>query len=528
MTRIPRGVLGLTLTIAAAALLPGCQRAAQEERPALIVLIAVDQLRADLLERYDSLFTGGLRRLMDQGRYYASGVHDHAGTETAPGHATLATGVFPSRHGIVQNDWDEKVAAGWRTVYNTADTTERIVGMPAQEGRSPRNLLREGLADWVAAADTAALIVSISGKDRSAILLGGKVRGHVYWFADTGGRFATSTYYRAEYPLWLDRFHREWVEPLTTDTVWASSVPAAAAALTRRDTVPYEGDGAHTYFPHRFSEEGRGGTATDYFRWFARTPFLDAATLALARTAVEALALGKDPATDLLAVGLSQTDRVGHDYGPLSREQLDNLLRVDRELGEFLGFLDQAVGEGRYVLALSADHGVATVPEYLQELGRPGRRVLYGEVAAVMKAIERAAAGPDTADAADRIAAAVERFDFVADAVPYHELAGGEPADSFITLFQHSYHPGRLTPPLGRFGIEVRLTEGTIISDRRTGTGHGSPYLYDRHVPVLLLGPGVVPGRSSEHVRTVDVAPTLARLAGVPVPGDLDGRALVP
>lgn len=497
-------------------------------RPSLVVVVVVDQLRADLLERYDSLYTGGFRRLLDQGRVYTRAVHEHAATETAPGHATLSTGVFPSRHGIVGNEWEERTDGGWRTVYAAEDRGERIVGMPAQEGRSPRGLLRDGLADWLVAADSAAHIVSVSAKDRSAIMLAAGTRGHVYWFADAGGRFVTSTYYRSAYPEWVERFHDEWLDRVMADSVWESTIPAAAAALTRRDTVPYEGGGTHTFFPHRFSEEAAGATATDFFRWFARTPFLDAATLAFARAAVEALELGSDRATDLLAVNVSQTDRVGHSYGPLSREQLDNLLRLDRGLGEFFSFLDRAVGEDRYVLALSADHGVLTTPEYLQELGQPGRRVGPAEFGPALDAAARAAADGDSAGAADRAAAALERFDFVADAVTLRELAGGEPADSFIALFQRSYYPGRAPLPVGRYGVDVRLTEGALVSRVPAGTSHGSPYLYDRHVPVIFLGPGVTPGRSAERIRTVDVAPTLARLAGVPSPADLDGRALVP
>lgn len=528
MTRPSRRVLAAALLAASAALLPACGGAGSADPASLIVVVTVDQLRADLLERYDSLFTGGFRRLLDRGRWYTGAVHDHAATETAPGHATIATGVFPSRHGIVGNDWEEYAAGEWRTVYSTADPMERIVGMPAQEGRSPRNLMREGLADWVAAADTAGRIVSVSGKDRSAILMGGKTRAHVYWFSDAGGRFVTSTYYRAAYPDWVEEFGRRWLARSAADTVWESTVPARAAGLSRPDTFPYEGDGVHTFFPHRFSQEGRGSTAMDYFRWMARTPLVDAATLGLARAAVEALGLGADRAVDLLAVSLSAADYVGHDYGPLSREQLDNLLRLDRELAEFLAFLDRAVGEGRYIVALTADHGVLEIPEYLAERGEPARRVSFTELAPALEAARRAAAGSDTAGAAARVAAALERFDFVADAMTGEELAGGEPADSFIALFQRSYYPKRAAPPLGRYGVEVRFRERVLVTARRTGTSHGSPYLYDRHVPVVVVAPGLAPGRSAERVRTVDLAPTLARLAGVPVPADLDGRALLP
>lgn len=468
------------------ALLLGAGAARDEPRVSLVVLLAIDQLRSEELELYDSLFHGGLRRLLDRGRYFPNAVHDHAHTRTAVGHATLSTGVHPARHGIVANEWSEPTADGWRRVYAVNDASsapvsgsgrERSFGRwlrdgwnvvagssrhtlrdwaregaawirGADEGRSPHLLLREGLADWIAAAHPEARVVSVSHKDRAAILIGGRSRAHVYWFDDDRGEFVTSTYYRQAAPEWLLRFHREALPALLADTVWTSTVPPSAAGLTRRDTFAYEGDGVNTYFPHRFAVEGGGRGRTEFHRWIAQTPALDDAVMGLARAAVQALEMGKGDRVDFLGLVLSQTDYIGHAYGPRSREQLDNLLRLDCELGEFFEFLDRVVGPDRYVVALSSDHGALPIPEYLQELGLPARRIHPDSLpVAVERVLGRPVAEADPA----ALVAALERLDFVARVIPAR-ATGRCGADGFLrraraSLVSRRPRPGPIPPP---------------------------------------------------------------------------------
>ncbi len=514
-------------------LLAACGGRAQDQRPRLVVLVAVDQLRADMLDTYDSLFTGGLRRLRDTGYRFTNAVQDHAITHTAAGHAALATGVYPSRNGIVVNSWAERRGDGWRGVYAVEDSLSRIIGLPAAAGRSPANLLREGLPDWMVAADSATQVVSVSRKDRSAITLAGKTRGHVYWLAPAEGRFVTSAYYADNYPGWVERFNRDVMPTFYQDSVWTSTVPESARATTP-DTAAWEGDGVHTYFPHRFSDESAGTTAVDKNLWISGTPFVDAATLAFARTAVQELGLGQDRSPDYLAVALSQTDIVGHGFGPESREQLDNLLRLDRELDDFLSFLDETVGEGRWVLGLSADHGVLSTPEYLAARGESARRVYRDDLLPVIEQARAAVEGGSTSgngeDAQLRAARILETSPLIEDAIPYSEIAAGPPADSFVTLYRKSYHEGRVTAPLLQYGIlsEIRLPYGMLLSSSATGTSHGSPYWYDRHVPFVLTGAGIEPGASEAPARTIDMAPTLAALLGIRIPADLDGLSMLP
>jgi predicted AlkP superfamily pyrophosphatase or phosphodiesterase len=491
------------------------------ERPRLVVMLVVDQFREPYLERYGDLFTGGFRRLIDQGRTYVRATHDHAITETAVGHASLATGVYPMRHGIVANEWSERTPAGWREVSNVGDSTVKIVGAPTQAGVSPHSLMRTGLADWLTAADPRSQVASVSGKDRGAVLPAAHAKGHVYWFNAGAGRFVTSTYYREQYPEWANEFTTRVQPTYMRDSVWANQTPAEALARSTADSAPYEGDGTHTTFPHRFADEGRPGRFWD---WLLGTPMLDAMTLEFAQHMVRSLSLGRDDAPDFLNVSLSQTDRIGHAYGPLSREQLDNLLRLDRALGEFFTFLDRTVGAGRWAAALSADHGALSAPETLPQPGEPatGRRVTAAERRALSEILSDS--GESSAESPESIAAALKRLPIVADAWTHEQLLRAAPADSFAVLARRSLYPGRAAAEASKHGVEVRFVEGLMFSAR--GSGHGTTYWYDRHVPMMFMGAGITAGRDTTRASTTDFAPTLARLLRVPVPGDLDGRAL--
>jgi predicted AlkP superfamily pyrophosphatase or phosphodiesterase len=492
-------------------------------RPALVVMLVVDQFRQSYLDRYGDLFTGGLRRLLDQGRVYTRATHDHAVTETAVGHATLSTGVYPMRHGVVANEWAERTPAGWVEVSNVGDSTVSIVGQSALPGVSPHALMRTGLADWMVAADARSQVASVSGKDRGAVLPAAHAKGHVYWFQPAAGRFVTSTYYRDRYPSWADEFTTRGLSTYMRDSVWTNQTPSAALVRARPDSEPYEGDGIHTTFPHRFAVEGR---SDKFWDWFASTPMLDAATLDYGESMVRSLELGQDDAPDFLSVSLSQTDRIGHTYGPLSREQLDNLLRLDRELGEFFAFLDRAVGAGRWVVAVSADHGALSAPETLPQPNEPasGHRTTAAEKAALSAILADAQLTASDSATPARVAAALKRLPIVADAYTHAELLRGTPSDSFAVLARRSLYPGRAAAEVSKYGVEVRYREGLLSGAR--GTSHGTPYWYDRHVPLIFMGAGIRAGRDSARAATVDFAPTLARLLRLQAPGDLDGRAL--
>jgi len=509
-------------------------RAQDEGQVRLAVMIVVDQLDGDMLDRYESVLEGGFRRFFDEGYRFTQATHAHAMTETAPGHATLATGVFPSRHGIVSNAWRQRTGFDWAEMYAVGDSTSPIVAFETQgnlEGRSPRNLLRDGLADWVLAQDPQARTASISKKDRAAVTMGGHTRANVWWMLDELGIFVTSRHYADRYPDWMRRFNRDVMPGFGSSLVWQSLVPSEARSLAADDRSRYEGDGEHTTFPHMAAEEVPSGDPVATNIWAYDQPRADDAVLAFAKRAIAELQLGQRPGrTDFLALSFSALDRVGHAYGPLSQEAFSTILNLDRVLADLLAHLDQVVGEGRWVVGLAGDHGSVDIPERARSMGVEGaERIDEGDVLEEMGDLLREAAteGGPPQEIAERLAELIQDEGIVEAAYTHHLLTlGGAPPDSFAVLYRNSHYPGRAWGILSRFGVEVRYGENDLVTSYRTGTNHGSPYWYDRHVEMMWLGAGVTHGTSDTPVYTVDFAPTLAALARVRAPEDLDGRRL--
>ena len=532
MRRYDRLAAALVL-FALAGAAPAAARAQTGEAPALVVMIVVDQLDGELVSRYQSLFQGGFRRFLDQGHRFTQASHAHAMTETAPGHATLATGVFPSRHGIVANAWRQRSGFTWSEMYAVGDTLSPILAFenePTLEGRSPRNLLREGITDWVLAQDPQARTVSISKKDRAAVIMAGQTGSNAWWLLDQLGLFITSRHYSSNYPGWVRRFNREVMPRFTASSTWESVVPPEARRLAGDDDARYEGNGEHTTFPHRAADEVPSGDEQARNIWAFDQPRADDAVLELAKVAMAELELGRRGRTDFLAVSFSALDRVGHAYGPLSQEAFSTMLNLDLLLGALLTHLDEVVGEGRWVAGLAGDHGAVDIPERAREMGNEeAERIEEGELFEKMsEAIRDASAGggrPE--DVAEQVAGLLAERGLVAGAYTHRQLTlGGEPADSFAVLYRNSHYPGRAWGILSRAGVEVRFGEGDLVTPYRTGTSHGSPYWYDRHVEMMWLGPGVPAGTSETPVYTVDFAPTLAALGRISAPDDLDGRRL--
>ena len=495
-------------------------------KPALAILLVVDQLRPDLLDRYDALFVGGFRRLLDEGYRFTNATHDHAITATGPGHTTLSTGVYPSRHGIIGNSWSELDLGEWRSVYSVEDLDRTILGHPELPGRSPSNIDRGGLPDWIVASDSSSRVVSVSRKDRAAVGLAAKAVGDVYWLLQDEGHFVTSDFYQSEYPGWVENFNQATMPRIYADSVWDSTIPPEAQSLTRPDTSVFESDGEDTAFPHRALERTGSSDPSALNRWrYQLTPFPDRAVVSLALDAIEELELGQRGSLDYLGISLSQTDLVGHSFGPLSREQLDNLLRLDRELARLFSSLDDALGAGNWVLAMSADHGVLGIPEQLAEEGVDARRLTVGDLGDLRARVTGALESRNEDEDPEEIARAILMNEpFVSAVYTFSEVETGVPVDTFQTLFANSHSRTRRIARAAWAGVHVRFNPNVLLGNSRAS--HGSPYYYDRHVPIIFLGGEVRAGSSDERVATVDVAPTLAWLSGTEAPDDLDGRVL--
>jgi predicted AlkP superfamily pyrophosphatase or phosphodiesterase len=506
------------------------------DRPTLAVLLVIDQLRPDLLSRYDHLYVGGLRTLIDEGYRFTNATHDHAVTTTGPGHTTLSTGVYPTRHGIVGNAWRQFEDGLLRPMYSMEDLDSPILGESELPGRSPANIERRGIADWIADRDPDSRVVAISKKDRAAIGMATQARGEVYWVVERGSGFVTSEYYHSEYPAWIEDFNANLMPLDYSDTLWESRVPPEGRSLTLPDTSEWELEGrfepGYTAFPHRAGDlvDAADPGEVNYWRW-RYTPFPDRAVVSLALEAIEEFELGQRGSVDFLGVSLSQTDLVGHRFGPRSPEQLDNLLRLDSELDRLFSFLDDEVGAGRWVVAMSADHGVLGIPEVLAEEGVDARRLTRAERQEIQERIRDALKGagedgvPEDEATQDAVKATLVALPYIAAAYTFAEVERADAPDSFQVLFAHSHSRTRVLAPAAFAGVYVRYEPNTLTSFASSAT-HSSPYYYDRHVPLIFLGGTIRSGVSTNPVATVDVAPTLAWLTGTPAPDDLDGRVL--
>jgi predicted AlkP superfamily pyrophosphatase or phosphodiesterase len=508
---------------------------ARNGHPTLVVQITADQLRGDLLDRYRSALTDGLARIENGGYWIHQGQVDHGITLSFPGHATLATGMHPFHHGLTANEWWVNQKGTWGELEVSADDRYNMLDTPVRRGPSPGFLTATTLGEWVKASNPRSKSVALGTGNPIPIAYAGNRSDAAYWYDDVSGRFTSSTFYSAEMKPWVAAFNANKLSKYQPQ-VWVLTVPSAWVGLANPDATSYENFGKHNTFPHDYAGEShldaRRDVPTPYSHWFASTPMKDEALLGLAADAVDAEKLGQRGVTDYLAIDIGSTDDVGHDYGPLSLEQLDTLMRLDHALGRFLDHLDTTIGKGNYVLAFSADHGVTDPPEATGE----GRRVTSAEIDSVLDRVDMIA----TAETGSRevliekIVTELKRADFIADAYSEARLASLS-KDPFVKLYQHMFRKGFATnfplwgkkPHLhhpARYGIVVRFKENMVI-DAATGI-HGSPYAADRLVPIIFYGTNIATGSRILGGRTVDVAPTLAAAARIRPPRALDGVVL--
>ena len=520
------------------------EREAVSRSPRLAVLIVVDQMRPDYLTRFAPLFKGGLHRLLDSGAVYLNAYHEHAATETAVGHSAISTGCYPAHNGIVGNEIYDRATE--RAVYSCEDSAATILGHEGLSGRSPKWLMAETLGDRLKEYSTQSKVFSVALKDRAAILMGGHRADGAYWFDTKSGDYVTSTYYESAIPAWLNEFNsRQFADSVLNDN-WSCLLDTTAYAISGHDLESWENDGVHTTFPHK--AEGVAWTASSPYKGVPVSPFADRMTIRLAEKIISENSLGQDGVADMLCIGCSAPDYIGHRYGPNSWEIQDYYLRLDGYLEGLFMFLDSVVGPGGYVVALSSDHGVCECPEELREKGVDAGRIPWKEFTDAMKGANEAVTaelhltGPaftlksgevvvnyDNArdvsveELQSAIAAEIRKIPFVSDVFTRAELASDTENDRpFEMLYRHCLYPGR-GPDLF-----LLLNEHYFVGDGTTGTTHVSAYPYDTNVPIVFWGGGVGRSTHSERVRTVDIAPTLAALLGAGSFDRADGRPLNP
>jgi len=512
--------------------------------PRLLVLFVIDGLpQRQLLAYRDQLAADGLARFLERGAWYSEAHYGHAFTVTAAGHATVLTGAYPHRTGVIANEWRD--ASTGAPEYCTGDTGATYIGHKTQplDGTSPKNLKVETVGDVLRRADPRAKVIGVSGKDRGAILPAGKT-GTAYMYMAQTGQFASSTYYMAQHPAWVDAFNaarpadrwfkQEW-KPLLKDEAYARSLP---------DRQPWYGQKAAS-LPMMMGAPADEAPGPAYYSQLLRSPFADQLTLDFARAAMAGEELGKDNVPDILTISLSAHDYINHRFSAESRFSHDHLLQLDRMLQGFFRHLDATVGKDQYIAMLTADHGFMPAPEFTAQQGLRSGRIVGSQLLARLNSglEEEFGAGKWVSFSGSSLLlnkqlVAQQRVDPEELAEAARELLLEEPGIAAAYTRGELASGSRFDGPF--FGAVQRAWNAEVSGDVQyivkpywmflSSTAiatHGSPYPYDTHVPILAWGPRwVKPGRVDERVEVVDIAPTMAGWLGVAPPPASEGKPL--
>ena len=550
MIAAARRAAAIVLMLSAAAV-----HAAPAAPPALVVVIVVDQMRADYVQRYGFQWTGGLRRLIDRGAWFSRAAYPYLTTVTCVGHATISTGAFPRTHGIVGNAWfDRDLGRSVGCSFDPSVTTVSYAA-PVAGGEGPSRLRAATLTDELRAqVPVPARVVTMSIKERTAIALAGHRADAVTWFNATAGGFVTSSAYTSARVPFVAAFTT--ANPVTADfgKEWTRTLPAERYLFADAGRGEKPASYWSAEFPHALTSKSDVPDAQFFEAWGA-SPFSDDYLGRLAIASVDALKLGQGPGTDFLGISFSALDLVGHDFGPASHEVQDTLARLDRTIGALLGHLDRTVGAGNYVIALTADHGAAPIPEQAAALGidagrldgalvrqaaqtalasalGPGPNVVrsqYSDLILDPDVVEKLRRDPRALDEVLRAIKAVPGIAaaFFAEQLDSHAAAGDRVARAALL----SYYPGRS----GDLIVMPKPYWFFVAADGSaqpgSATSHGTMYGYDQRVPIILFGKGIKPGEYARAVTPADIAPTLAYLCGVTLAdadGEVLGEALVP
>jgi len=494
--------------------------------PRLIVIVVIDQFRGDYLERYrDQFGEGGFRLFLDRGAYFTDCNYDYANTRTAPGHATLLTGTYSSGHGIVANEWWDPRKK--RMVTSVEDDSTHLVGIPGEaQGASPHNLLASTLGDELKLATAGkSRVFGVALKDRAAVLPAGHAGDAAYWIDHLSGAWVTSTYYRNELSKWAAEFNAANRTSKYWDREWRDSDGKTLSTTAHR--------------------KGKDGSDAGFYEVVGSTPFANDYELEFAKELILYEQLGTGPTTDLLTISLSANDILGHGVGPDSPEMAAMVLATDRQLAEFFNFLGHQIGLANVWIALSADHGIAPLPQVASQLHIPAEGLNAGELKTqINKALAtRFAAGKATEfvtsfdypvawlndeafsslkikeeDAERATGEAMKQAGLRGYFTRWQLAQGAVPATELGRRFLNSYSPAGGWYVMG---VPAPFTVGST-----KGTDHASPYTYDTHVPLAFYGLPFQLGAYHTHAEPVDLAVTLASLLGINAPTHATGRVL--
>lgn len=513
-------------------------------KPKLVVGIVVDQMRADFIYKYWPKYgNGGFKRLVNQGFFFKDSHYNYVPTYTGPGHASIYTGTTPAVHGIIANNWFDRVSN--KKIYCTDDLEVHAVGGSEKSGQmSPKNMLTTTIGDQLKLSNNSrSKVIGIALKDRGAILPAGHLADAAYWFDSASGNWISSSYYMAQLPDWVNAFNHKKLTQSYLSQPWQTLRPVADYSESLSDDNNFEGafkGETKPVFPHDLptlvSTNGN-------FDLIKATPFGNSLTKDFAIQAIQAEKLGKHPVTDMLTVSFSATDYVGHQFAPNSVEVEDTYLRLDKDLAELLTFLDNWLGKQQILVFLTADHGAVESPAYLASLKIPAGNVKEKEISAGLKKLlvdkygenllsdysnqqvffnhqKIASLKLSESEVTDTAADFLMNFNGIAATVSKKALNNASFNAGINHYLQLGYNPQRSGD------LMVTYAPGWIDSDKTTGTTHGSAYSYDTHVPLLWYGWKISAGESLQAVEITDIASTLALLLDIQAPNGSFGKSL--
>ncbi len=516
----------------------------ETSKPKLIVGIVVDQMRYDYLTRfYNKYGDGGFKRLMNDGFNCRNNHFNYIPTYTGPGHASVFTGTTPKYHGVISNNWYDKVEK--TEVYCASDASVNSVGTTSDAGKmSPHRMLTTTFADENRLfTQMQGKTIGIALKDRGAILPAGHTANAAYWFhGKDEGKFISSSFYMNELPKWVSDFNTS-EKAASYFKVWDTYYDISTYIESGSDKNTFEGgfkgkdDATFPYDLNALKSKNR-----DYDILKA-TPYGNSLTTDFAIAAIRGEQLGKDEFTDVLTLSYSSTDYVGHNFGVNSKEIQDTYIRLDKDLERFLNLLDNEVGEGNYTVFLTSDHGAVEVPSYLQTLKIPSGYLNYNDRKAQFLKFLTASYG--TTDIVEEVSnnqiffnkAKIKELgldlqqveqDFVNEQISYANIAKVYTATTmnstnFTTgiemLLQNGFNQKRS-------GDVIVVDDIAHIAYGKTGSTHGSGLNYDTHVPLLFFGKGIKKGHTYEKTVIPDIAPTISALLGISFPNGSTGQPL--
>jgi predicted AlkP superfamily pyrophosphatase or phosphodiesterase len=512
---------------------------AQPVKPKLVVGLVIDQMRWDYLYRFsDQYSANGFKRLLQEGFSCENTFIPYMPTYTAPGHTCIYTGSVPAIHGIISNNWFDRSAG--KTIYCTDDSVVNTIGNIGKAGKmSPRNMWATTITDELRLSNNfKSKVIGVAIKDRGAILPAGHSANAAYWYDE--GKWITSDYYMKSLPDWVQKINDK---DRVTDWMskdWNTLLPLVKYDQSTMDNEPYEnnikGERSVT-FPHKLS-----ALKDTKYEAFKTTPYANTFTFDFAKATIENEKLGKNTVPDFLTISISSTDYIGHSFGPNSIEMQDTYIRLDKDIADFLQYLDVKIGKGNYVVFLTADHGVAHVPAFLEEHNIPGGTFNDDDLAkelnasvekrfSLIKAIrsvmnyqvyinDDVLKGTNNADSIkDFVIQLLKQKDFIVAAVETEKIGYSTLPEPQKTMMVNGYNPKRSGD------IQFTLKPGYFDGGKK-GTTHGLWNPYDAHIPLIWYGWGIKHGKTNRETYMTDISATLAALLKIQMPNGCVGKVI--